>query len=46
MLRVSKHYAFTFESINKTLLNFLSTGCIIHLETAEGGISGMEAIEK
>lgn len=45
---MSNHYAFIFKSMNKTVVNFLSTGCITHLEigVAGRGILGMEAIEK
>lgn len=48
MLRMSNHYAFIFKSMNKTVVNFLSMGCITHLEigVAGRGILGMEAIEK
>ena len=48
MLRMSNHYAFIFKAMNKTVVNFLSMGCITHLEigVAGRGILGMEAIEK
>ena len=32
--------------MNKTVLDFLSTDDIIHLETREGRILGMETIKK